>query len=277
MGFLPVMSFGFNDEPTSKCNHKGLLYTLLGLVILNVVFTTFLSVGLIVVISRGEPEAKRISGEIIEENIRAFREFLDQDEHREELMAQITKFFTKLSERNSPIVIRHMTESVAESLIPGDVFSIAQYLLEYDFTNIAQLLSENLDVPSRSFMKIPQYQSVAEVVSIISSVAGIVADKVQPLSSDTTAPTEPLPSLFADLLIRLPMILQASLDQQSWKEASKDCAILSNRLYFTEFVGTYNTPYGKQGFNYNDSLKPVFSQINQICQILASSEPISTQ
>merc|ERR1712107_730140 len=58
---------------------------------------------------------------------------------------------------------------------------------------------------------------------------GVVADKVQPLSSDTTAPTEPLPSLFADLLIRLPMILQASLDQQSWKEASKDCAILSNR------------------------------------------------
>jgi len=269
------MSFGYSDEPTSKCNHKGLLYTLLGLVILNVVFTTFLSVGLIVVVTRGEPEAKRISGEIIEENIRAFREFLDRDEHREELMAEITKFFTKLSERNTPVLVNHMTQSVAESLIPGDAFSVIEYLLEYDFTNIAQLLSENLDVASRSFMKVPQYQYGAEVVSIISSVAGIVADKVEPLSSNNTAPTEPLPSLFADLLIRIPTILQASLDQQSWKDASKDCAILTNRLYFTEFVGTYNTPYGKETFNYNESLKPVFSQINQICQILAASEPIS--
>merc|ERR1712137_956882 len=117
----------------------------------------------------------------------------DQDEHREELMAQITKFFTKLSERNTPILVNHLAESVASSIIPGDVFSIAQYLLEYDFTNIAHLLSENLNVASRSFMKIPQYQSGAEVVSIMSSVAGIVAD-VEPLSSNTSEPTEPLPS-----------------------------------------------------------------------------------
>merc|ERR1712137_26989 len=253
----------------------GLLYTLLGLVILNVVFTTFLSVGLIVVLSRGEPEAKRITGEIIEENIRAFRQFLDQDEHREELMAQITKFFTKLSERNTPILVNHLAESVASSIIPGDVFSIAQYLLEYDFTNIAHLLSENLNVASRSFMKIPQYQSGAEVVSIMSSVAGIVADQVEPLSANTSGPTEPLPSLLADLLIRLPVIMEASLNEQSWKQASKDCAILTNRLYFTEFVGTYNTPYGQETFNYNESLKPVFAQINQICEILGASEQIS--
>jgi len=271
------MSFGITtDEPVSKCNHKGLLYALLGMVVLNLALTTCLGVGLIVVVTRGEPEAKRISGEIIAENIRALREFLDNEDQHEELLSQISKLVIKTSERNAPDVIRHLTESVAATLVPGDVFTIAQYLLEYNFTEIATLLSENLDVASRSFMKVPQYQSGAQVVSIISSVAGIVAEKVKPLGDNTTTPTEPMPSLLAELLVRIPAIIQASLDEQSWKDAALDCTILSDRLYFTNFVGTYETPYGRQGFDYNSELRPIFSQINQICGILAASENITS-
>merc|ERR1711879_374013 len=167
-----------------------------------------------------------------------------------------------------------MGSQVASNLVPYDVFSIVDYLLNYNFAPTASLLADTLHSASQSFMKIPKYQDGAQVVDAIASVIDIVAT-VQPLSTSTAPANSTEYSLLGQTVLRLPTTIQNSLTQEVWIQAAEDCATLANRLYFTEFVGTYNTPQGPVNYNFNEQIKPVFSNAYDICLALASSPPIS--
>ena len=268
------MTYDFPAEE-KKSGSKCLLYCILFVVISNLFITGFLAYGLYVVSTQGETEAKRISNEIIAERLQAFREYLAVPEHREALGKELATIIKDVTREVAPDITKAFSSEVATTLIPYDVFSIAEYLINYNFTEIAQLLAGTLQSASTSFMKIPRYQDGAQVVSAIAAVVDIVAS-VEPLSSSTAAPSTTEFSLLGQTLLRLPETLQNSLTQSSWAGAARDCATLANRLYFTDFTGTYNSAYGPIDFNYNEGLKPVFSNMYDICLTLASSPEVST-
>jgi len=146
-------------------------------------------------------------------------------------------------------------------------------MLTYDFTGAADLFSATMDSASKGFMINPDYSYGAQYVSIISSVSDVIS-QVTPLSNNTNTPEGT--TLIGQTLYNLPMSFVNSLTEDVWKQTAEDCAILANRLYFTNFAGTYEGIYGTQDFDINDDIKPIFSQIYNICFTLASSPPIST-
>eukprot|EP00339_Tiarina_fusa_P015064 CAMPEP_0117009428 /NCGR_PEP_ID=MMETSP0472-20121206/8569_1 /TAXON_ID=693140 ORGANISM="Tiarina fusus, Strain LIS" /NCGR_SAMPLE_ID=MMETSP0472 /ASSEMBLY_ACC=CAM_ASM_000603 /LENGTH=227 /DNA_ID=CAMNT_0004711709 /DNA_START=139 /DNA_END=822 /DNA_ORIENTATION=- len=224
--------------------------------------------------TQGETHAKRISNEIISERLEAFRSFLAVDENRKEFVEEISVVASEFAHRIAPDVTKAFASEVAATMIPYDVFSIADYLLNYNFQPTAKLLGDSLHSISQTFMKIPRYQNGAQVVSAIAAVVDIVAT-VEPLSTSTEPASSDNYSLLGQTILNLPQVITNSLDQQVWQQAAADCAVLTNRLYFTDFVGSYNSPYGTVEFNYNAGVKPVFSNIYDICLALSVAPEVS--
>jgi len=258
-----------------KNNNRCLLYVILLAVIGNLLITGFLSYGLYVVATQGETHAKRISNEIIEERIQAFQTFLEVPENREFVVEETAKALSELARKVAPDVTKSFVQEAATNLVPYDVFSIADYLLTYNFQPTATLLANTLESVSMAFMKIPRYQEVGQALSAISAVVDIVSG-VEPLSTSTAPPNTYDFSLLGQSILRLPVVLENSLTQSVWQQAANDCAILMNRLYFTDFTGTYNSIYGPTDFNFNSQVKPVFSNIYDVCLTLASAQPVSS-
>jgi hypothetical protein len=265
------MAYGFEVE--EKKSSRCLLWVILFVLLCNLVITGFLSYGLYVVATQGESEAKRISNDIVIEQFQAFRNFISNRENRTRLVKELSVIINDIAVGVAPNVTKTFTAEAAANLVPYDVFSIADYLLNYNFGPTAELLGATLHSASQSFMKIPKYQDGAQVVSAIASVVDIVAT-VEPLSDSTDPPATNEYSLLGQTILRLPVTIQNSLTQEVWSQAAEDCATLANRLYFTEFTGSYNTPYGPVDYNFNEQIKPVFSNIYDICLALASSPSV---
>jgi len=269
------MTYGFpSEEKKSGCKNC-LLYAILFVVISNLFISGFLAYGLYVVSTQGESEAKRISNEIVADRLQALREYLSVPEHRQQLGKELSSIIKDVTHEVAPDITKVFSSEVANALIPYDVFSIAEYLLNYNFNPIAELLAGSLHSASQSFMKIPRYQDGAEVVSAIAAVVDIVAG-VQPLSDSTDPPSTTEYSLLGQTLLRLPETVTNSLTQSSWTGAARDCATLANRLYFTDFTGSYDSVYGPMEFNLNEGVKPVFSNIYDICLTLANSPAVES-
>lgn len=265
-----MTTYSFPEESSTPKSDRCILYLILAVVICNILITFMLGCGLYYVAANTETEAKRISGEILEEKIEAFRNYMDNEENREELISNLAKIFVGIAKHSAHDVTNHFKQEVANTMVPYDVFSIAEYLINYDFTTITQLMSESLHSISASFMNFPKYQDAATAFSATASVLDIVSG-VQPLTTNTAAPTSNEYSLLGQALLRLPEVLTNSLSSGDWRDVAADCATLSNRFYFANFMGTYETAYGTESFNYNADIKPVFSNLYDVCVLLAAS------
>jgi len=262
------------DEKEPK-QSKLLLYVILVVVITNLLVSCSLVYGLYLVASQGEQQAKRISNEIIVERMEAFRNYLQHPENRAAFTEEISEFVKEIAHHSAPDVTKAFVSQVAANMVPYDIFSIADYLLNYNFTGVSQLLGATLDSIATSFLAVPRYQDVGEALSAVASVVDIVST-VTPLSQSTAPPSSDEYSLLGQTILRLPQTIESSLTEDAWKQTAMDCATLMNRLYFTDFIGTYNSPYGVENYNYNDAVKPVFSNIYDVCLALGSAPPVSS-
>jgi len=233
------------------------------------VLSSALAITMVYMYNNGEPDVKRVSNEFIIDRLNEIR---DNKEH-DELIKEISHHFTLIMNDAAPELSKKITAAVAAGVIPNDIFSIVDYMLTYDFTGAADLFSATMDSASKGFMINPDYSYGAQYVSIISSVSDVLSH-VTPLSNNTATPEGT--TLFGQTLYNLPMAFVNSLTEDVWKQTAEDCATLANRLYFTNFAGTYEGIYGTQEFDVNDSVKPAFSQIYNVCMTLANSPPIST-
>jgi len=265
------MTYGYPEEKESK-QSKCILYIILFVVLSNLVISLSLVYGLYLV--SAEEQAKRISNEIIVERMEAFRNYLDDPENRAAFTKEVSSFVNDIASHSAHDITKAFVSEAAASMVPYDVFSIADYLLNYDFTATTQLLGATMHSISTSFLAVERYEEVGQVLSAIASVVDIVST-VEPLSDSTAPPSSEEYSLLGQTILRLPATIQASLTEDVWKQTAMDCATIMNRLYFTDFIGTYNSPYGVESFNYNSAVKPVFSNIYDICLAIGSAPPVN--
>ena len=257
-----------NSSPVSRSNFC--LYFILGLVLLNVILISALAGVLFAVATRAEPEAKKFSREHLADVLLEFKNNKENDALIEELSVALTEAI----EEAAPGLTKDFVASTTNSLLPYDIFSVAEYILRYDFTDGVELFADTMDSASKSFLINPDFEQGGEVVSAIAAISRIVAE-VEPLSTDTELPENYEDfSMLGQALLRAPTTFVNSLTESVWKKASFDCATLSNRLYFTDFSGTYETQQGETPFDFNENVRPVFSGIYQICATIASSPPV---
>lgn len=256
--------------PPAKKSHKCLYYSIFALVLINMVLSITLGAAMIFVYNNTEPTAKRVTSDYIMERLSEIR----ANPKNEDLINELSRLSTDIMKDAAPGLTKEFMASLSSSIIPNDVFSIVDFILNYNFNYGAELFAATMDATSKSFMINPDYEYGAQYVSIISSVSDIVSN-VEPLSNNTNIPEAT--TLLGQTLYNLPMVFVNSLTEEVWKDAATSCTILANRLYFTDFSGTYETPYGLTSYDVNENVKPVFSQIHDICFTLASSPPISLE
>lgn len=265
----------FRGEHTSTMDHdlpRSCLYFVLFLVLLNSMLSITLAVGFINLRANAEPETKKFSIEYLDQ-------IIDNIRHNEDKAIFVNEVGSAVKDvlmTGVPHAANAFVAGTANSLIPYDVFSIADFLVTYNFTEPATLFSQTMESASKSFMLNPDYAEGAEVISAIGAVSKIVST-IKPLSGNSGIPDATEYSLLGQSVLRLPNAFYQALENDDvWRRVAGDCAILSERLYFTNWEGTYQTPYGDTGyFNFNEGMREVLSEVHEVCQTLALSPALT--